>query len=84
MGRTTDILPMVPAEMGKRTTTTAKVRYSADEAKADPNYVSNHTDYDYDTESRLHCNRATMAIDNRYIYKSSAEQRTFKQREIAV
>jgi len=34
--------------------------------EAEPNYVSNHRDYDYDSESRLHCYRATMAIDNRY------------------
>jgi len=28
--------------------------------------VESHRDYDYDPESRLHCYRATMAIDNRY------------------
>lgn len=84
MDRTTNILPMLPAEMAERTTSKPNVRYSADEAKADPNCVSNHKDYDYDPESRLHCNRTKMAIHNQYIYKSSAEQRTFKKREIAV
>ena len=34
--------------------------------KAEPNYMSNHRDYDYNPESQLHCNLATMAIDNQY------------------
>jgi hypothetical protein len=34
--------------------------------KAEPNYVSNHRDYDYNPESQLHCNLVTIAINNRY------------------
>jgi hypothetical protein len=37
-----------------------------DKTKAEPNYVSNHGDYDYNLETLLHCNLATMAINNRY------------------
>jgi len=57
-------------------------RKSADEAKAEPNYVSNQRDFDYNPESRLHCYRATMVIDT--LEKSSTEQRISKKREIVV
>jgi hypothetical protein len=51
-------------------------RKSTDEARAEPNYVSNQRDYNHNPESpmnpnsnleiQLKCNQATMAIDNRY------------------
>jgi hypothetical protein len=34
--------------------------------KDEPNYLSNHTDYDYYPEPQFHCNLATMAMNNRY------------------
>jgi hypothetical protein len=51
--------------------------------KAEPNYVSNHRDYDYNPESQLHCNLATMAINNRYD-DEVVDGATNFQREIAV
>jgi len=53
-----------------------RLNFSTDEAKAKPNYMSNHRDYNYNPESpmnpnsnlqiQLKCNQAMMAIDNRY------------------
>jgi len=52
--------------------------------KAEPNYVSNHRDYDYNPESQLHCNLATMAIDNPDDDEVVAGATNIQKREIAV
>jgi len=41
-------------------------RKSTYEARAEPKYVANHREYDYNPESQLHYYLATMAIDNGY------------------
>jgi len=46
--------------------------------------VSNHRDYDYNPESQLHCNLATMAIDNPYDDEVVDGATNFQKREIAV
>jgi len=38
----------------------------ADTAIANPNYVSNQWDFDYNPELWFHCDQATMAIGNQY------------------
>ena len=53
-----------------------RLNFSIDEAQAEPNYMSNHRDYNCNPESpinpnsnleiQLKCNQGTMAIDNRY------------------
>jgi len=51
--------------------------------QAEPNYVSNHRDYDYNPELQLHCNLATMAINNGYD-DEVVDGATNFQREIAL
>jgi len=51
--------------------------------KAEPQYVSNHRDYDYNPESQLHCNLAMMVINNRYDDEVVHGAHNF-QREIGV
>ena len=59
-------------------------RKSADSAKAKPNYLSNHWDFDYNPESRLHYYQATMAINNQYVEEVVNGATNCQQWEIVV
>jgi hypothetical protein len=65
----TDILPKLPTEMAteKSTKNAPKPKKDSLQTKLKPNRITCRiTDFDYNTESRLHCYPATKAIDNRY------------------